>query len=79
MAIGEQTRTRSSRSKAATGARTSTMEAVATAMRAARMRVANWEKQGERIARVLRTHHNCTDLHSGVFLVLLFEGRQIFS
>jgi len=38
----KQIRTRPLRSKASTGARTSTVEAVATAARAARMRVANW-------------------------------------
>jgi len=60
--------TRASMLKAATGARTSTTEAAATATKAARMRVANWAK-GECLA-VLRTH-NCTDLHNGV----LFEWR----
>ena len=64
-------------SKAATGARTST-EAVAVATRAARMRVANWENEGERIARVLRTH-NCTDLHTGVFWCVIRGGTDDIS
>jgi hypothetical protein len=41
---GKQIHARSS-SKAATGARTSTMEAVATVTRAVRTRVANWENE----------------------------------